>query len=301
MSKFLKFFDNNEQRSAYELSEQYVSPYVSAIKGTNGGGVEPHYNLSSNVPPNALCILTLKDNSKVYIKGENVLEYSVMQSYNEDAINAIVTNRCTSLKESAFFNFTHLTSIIIPDSVTSIGSSAFMGCDSLASIVIPQSVTNIGNGIFTSCISLQNVTLPNTITKLDVSFFDGCTSLEHISLPNTLKEIGWYVFNSTGLKELIIPEGVTKLGRAVVQSCPNLESITFPSSIENVIKDDWFKECEKLREIKIMGRKNLSDILPFDNVKNKSDLTLYVDSSLVDTYKAKRDSMNGHYNILPLE
>lgn len=26
MSKFLKFFDNNEQRSTYEISEQYVSP-----------------------------------------------------------------------------------------------------------------------------------------------------------------------------------------------------------------------------------------------------------------------------------
>lgn len=38
MSKFLKFFDNNEQRSTYEISEQYVTPYVSAIKGTNGGG-----------------------------------------------------------------------------------------------------------------------------------------------------------------------------------------------------------------------------------------------------------------------
>ena len=38
MAKFLKFFDNNEQRSTYELSEDYITPYVSAIKGTNGGG-----------------------------------------------------------------------------------------------------------------------------------------------------------------------------------------------------------------------------------------------------------------------
>lgn len=38
MAKFLKLFDNNEQRGAYELSEQYISPYVSAMKGANGGG-----------------------------------------------------------------------------------------------------------------------------------------------------------------------------------------------------------------------------------------------------------------------
>lgn len=38
MAKFLKFFENNVQRNTYELSENYISPYVSAIKGTNGGG-----------------------------------------------------------------------------------------------------------------------------------------------------------------------------------------------------------------------------------------------------------------------
>lgn len=38
MAKFLNFFENNEQRSTYELSDQYVSPYVSAIKDENGGG-----------------------------------------------------------------------------------------------------------------------------------------------------------------------------------------------------------------------------------------------------------------------
>lgn len=38
MAKFLKFFDNNEQRGAYELSEKYVTPYVSAIKDIIRGG-----------------------------------------------------------------------------------------------------------------------------------------------------------------------------------------------------------------------------------------------------------------------
>lgn len=246
------------------------------------GGVEPRYNISSNVlpnvPSNALCMLTLKDNSNVYITGENSLMAEVIQPYQEDVVSAIITNRCTSIEENAFMSASHLTSVIIPDSVTSIGSSVFMNCTSLSS-----------------------VTLPNTITKLGISVFEQCTSLEHISLPNTLKEIGWYVFQNCGLKKIIIPEGVTKLGSSVVNSCPNLESITFPSSIETVLKDGWFYACEKLREIKIIGTKNMSDILPFDNVNNNSDLTLYVDSSLVDTYKAKRDSNNGVYKILPLQ
>ena len=38
MAKFLNFFENNEERSTYELSDKYVSPYVSAIKDKNEGG-----------------------------------------------------------------------------------------------------------------------------------------------------------------------------------------------------------------------------------------------------------------------
>lgn len=52
----------------------------------------------------------------------------------------------------AFFNFSGLTSIKIPNSVTSIGSSAFEGCSSLTSIKIPNNVTSIGTGTFSGCI-----------------------------------------------------------------------------------------------------------------------------------------------------
>lgn len=304
MVKFLKFFDNNVQRSTYELSEQYVSPYVSAIKGINGG-VEPRYNVSSNVPPNvppnALCILTLKDNSTIYITGENKLNIYDLGPYKDNVVRAIITNRCTTIGNGTFSQCNRLSSITIPDSVTSIGNSAFYTCLLLSNISIPDSVTSIGSGAFDECTSLSSVTLSNNITTIGSLTFDKCKSLEHISLPNTLKIISLKAFSDSGLKELIIPEGVTRLGKGSVQSCPNLESVIFPSSIEKVIKDDWFRDCDKLREIKVMGKKNLSDILPFDRVNNKSDLTLYVDSSLVDTYKTKRDSVNGQYKVLPLE
>lgn len=269
------------------------------------GGVEPRYNVSSNVPPNvppnALCILTLKDNSTIYITGENTFNIHDLGPYKDNVVRAIITNRCTTIGNGTFSQCYLLSSITIPDSVTSIGESAFYTCLRLSNISIPDSVTSIGSDAFGECTSLSSVTLSNNITKLESSTFIRCKSLEHISLPNTLKEISRYTFKNGGLKELIIPEGVTRLGKGSVQSCPNLESVIFPSSIENVIKDGWFIYCDKLREIKVMGKKNLSDILPFDRVNNKSDLTLYVDSSLVDTYKTQRDRVNGQYKVLPLE
>ena len=38
MVKFLKLFDNNEERTNYEFGDSYIKPYVSAIKDTNWGG-----------------------------------------------------------------------------------------------------------------------------------------------------------------------------------------------------------------------------------------------------------------------
>ena len=276
MSKFLKFFDNNVQRSTYELSEQYVSPYVSAIKGINGGGVEPRYNLPSDI----LCVLTLKDNSTIYITGEETLSRSDIYPYNQDVVRAIITNKCTSISQQGFYDCIHLSSVIIPDSVTTIGYYAFYKCSSLSSI-----------------------TLSNNITKLESSTFSMCKSLEHISLPNKLEYLGNYIFYNCGLKELIIPEGVKEIESGAINTCHNLESITFPSSLIRISESVFLNDCEKLREIKIMGTKDINVISNYFSfiIRNKSDLTLYVDSSLVDAYKTQRDRVNGLYKILPLQ
>lgn len=50
----------------------------------------------------------------------------------------------TSIGNSAFYGFSSLTSITIPNSITTIGNDAFYFCSGLTSIAIPNSVTNIG-------------------------------------------------------------------------------------------------------------------------------------------------------------
>lgn len=298
MSKFIKLFDNNEQRSTYELSDKYVSPYVSAIKDENGGGWrEPHYN----VPSNVLCVLTLKDKSNVYITGENTFNMNNTYPYHEDIVSAIITNRCTNIGENSFVECSHLSSVTISDSVTTIGIGAFMSCSLLSNIIIPQSVTSIGNSAFLECTSLSSVILSNNITNLEISTFQNCTSLEYISLPNKLKALDSYVFYYSGIKELIIPEGVTEINSFGISTCPNLELLTFPSSLETVSDEEFLSNCEQLRVIKINGTKDMTNILSFYDIRDNSNLTLYVDSSLVETYKRYRDSNNWRYKVLPLE
>jgi len=52
--------------------------------------------------------------------------------------------------------------VTIGNSVTTIKYSAFYGCSGLTSITIPNSVTTIGNYVFGSCSGLTSVTIQAT-------------------------------------------------------------------------------------------------------------------------------------------
>jgi len=60
---------------------------------------------------------------------------------------------------------------VIPSSVTSIRNSAFYGCSGLTSITIPSSVTSIETGAFQYCSSLTSITIPSSVTSFGQSVF----------------------------------------------------------------------------------------------------------------------------------
>ena len=72
----------------------------------------------------------------------------------------------TSIRNSAFYECSSLTSVTIPNSVTSIGNYAFYNCSRLTSVTIPNSVTSIGSGAFSLCTDLTSVTIPSSVTSI---------------------------------------------------------------------------------------------------------------------------------------
>ncbi len=132
---------------------------------------------------------------------------------------------------------------------TSIDASAFYGFSGLTEVTIPNSVTSIGAGAFENCTNLSYVSLPSYITSIEDETFKGCTSLEDIGIPSSVTSIGDEAFEGcTSLEDVYITSGVTSIGDSAFYGCSSLESIDIPSGVES-IGAEAFKNCSSLTSV----------------------------------------------------
>lgn len=134
--------------------------------------------------------------------------------------------RVTVIGENSF-QFSEITSIIIPEGVTRIESCAFASCSALALIKIPEGVTDIGEMAFLDCPSLTSVNIPEGVTEISGVMFAGCSSLTSI----------------------IIPDSVTRIGESAFTNCRSLSSVTLPEGVK--ICTNAFVGCKLLTSIKL--------------------------------------------------
>lgn len=161
---------------------------------------------------------------------------------------------------SSSFNYTNLTTAIIPEtvinygtiySVTRIGSGAFEDCSSLTSITIPNSVTTIGMSAFIDCSSLAVVDIPNSVTTIETQAFWGCSSLTSITIPNSVTRIGKNVFYNTGAykNESNWGNGILYIDNCLVDA-NNYEITTLTVKRDTrIVADGAFGDCKFLTSI----------------------------------------------------
>lgn len=173
-------------------------------------------------------VLAATDGDFMY---EIILGKATVTKYNGKASEVIIPDTLggkpvATIGDYAFFEYTKLKSVTIPDSVTSIGSGAFMYCDKLTSISIPEGTTTIGAEAFAYCDKLQRVTIPDSVTFIGDEVFYSCGSLTDFSVGDRNKKYSskdGVLFNKkkTTLIQCptkksgnyTIPSSVTKIGR----------------------------------------------------------------------------------------
>ncbi|MBR3108105.1 MAG: leucine-rich repeat protein [Clostridia bacterium] len=202
---------------------------------------------------------TLDNNGLLIISGTGAMKdlyESVKAPWGVYVINQVeIQQGVTSIGNYAFFEYSSLTSVTIPNSVTSIGEGAFAFCKMLKKIdlasgnnsfcsvngvimnkaktkiitcpagktgtyVIPSSVSIIGVYAFAGCSSLTSVTIPNSVTSIDAYAFRGCTSLTSMTIPNSVTSIGYLAFSDcSSLTSVTIPNSVTSIDKGAFICC----------------------------------------------------------------------------------
>ena len=115
-------------------------------------------------------------------------------------------------------------SVTIPGGVTSIGDSAFSNYSGLTSVTIPDSVTSIGPHAFHECSGLTSVTIGNSVTNIcDYAFY--CSGLTSAVIPDSVTDIGESAFDCAAIEYLKIGSSVTNIQRRAFANCYNLKAV----------------------------------------------------------------------------
>lgn len=144
--------------------------------------------------------------------------------------------------------------------------------------------------------NVKNVEFSDRITE--ISNISQISGLEELIIPNSVKKVDTSsIYALVYLKKAILPNTINSLEKGAFNMCITLESVTLTDSLSR-IDEDTFQGNYNLSELKIIGKKDISTLLPTNLTNNLTNL--YVDASLVETYETYRDSIGKTFDVKPL-
>ena len=261
MQQYLKLFETENNRTAYENGESYIEPYVSYV---DAGDV--HYNKV----PDLRVIVTYNvtdasQTTKLYAYQPTTYEPQVIGAdlFNKieiDDTDVNIQNIDTASGQYQLSVGEHIVKYTLKDA-TILPLNIFRSCNKITTVVLPESITSIGGEAFASCSSLTDINIPSSVTRFNGQTFLNCSSLTDITLSNGLTNIGYREFEQCStLTNITIPSGVTSVGSQAFLRCSSLISITILATTPPSLGNNSF-------DYNASGRK------------------FYVPAEAVDTYK----------------
>ena len=297
--------DNVSEIKAWTFYEDYALKEVDLGKGISSidsGAFDECTSLSSIVIPDSVTKIgqgafehcsSLQSMTLPFVGGsptENTnLDYLFGGQLNSvkprKLTTIILSDACTSIPDSAFKDWSTITTIIVGKNVERIGSSAFYGT-SISSITIPDGasigyyaftgaqvtdsyivvdsweafISSTGRNYLTGNIHLLDpdgdeiteVVIPDEVEGNIASFaFYNCSSITSVTVGNGITSIGESAFqNCSSLVSLELGNGITSIGYSAFNNCSLLTDFTFPNGLLT-IGENSFLNCSSIHNIVI--------------------------------------------------
>jgi len=176
--------------------------------------------------------------------------YTPWEDLAPEVHTVYIDDGITGLCPRAFFDFTALTTVRLPNTLAVINEDAFFGCVNLTwifngdlELALPHSVKRIEYGAFCGCDSLTSLNLGGVETVGECAFL-GCETLRQVTFPATLRRIDAMAFGYCyQLRSITFPAGLTALGAGAFDSCYSLLDIRFqgnaPTFGADVFRSDY--------------------------------------------------------------
>ena len=221
------------------------------------------------------------------------------KSLTEGTIELINLDNSASFVASNAFNGNKTIKTVNLLYATSVGDNAFNSCNRLSQVSLPV-CSIIRNGAFYNCKSLTQVSLP-MCTKVMKDCFQGCISLSQLNLP-VCSYVGNTVFwGCTSLSQVNLPV-CKNISMYTFYNCRSLSQVSLPMC--NTIGVNAFQDCTSLSIITLgySGVCSLGGSSAFTNTQlTSSKGSIYVPTSLVDSYKSAKNWSYFSTQIFPIE
>jgi tRNA A-37 threonylcarbamoyl transferase component Bud32 len=190
----------------------------------------------------------------------------------------------TGIKDSAFWQATHITSVYIPDGIESIGIHAFRECHGLCDVDLPASVRKLGLGAFYECYGIVSCQLSPSLTIIPAACFALNINLREVNIPYGVKLLGFDCFSGCeSLKSIVLPQGLEVIERGVFYNCYALEEISIPNTVRDIGEYTFF-HCRNLKNVYIHS--TIPPAVSRIFADNHKDLTIHVPESSVEAYRS---------------
>ena len=194
------------------------------------------------------------DNGTLYIRGTGTMKTpDEWEDLAEQVIYVIVESGAENISEKAFYGFSKLDTVELPETVELIDEYAFCGCSSLMEVELPDGLVSLGAYAFGHCHSLASVTVGSQLESVSNCAFRRCYALTDISFPTGLETIGTRAFEDcTSLRSVDLPMTLVNLGDGAFTRCSALEEIYLPDRLENM-GEECFYFCTSLTDAYVGG------------------------------------------------